>query len=133
MANKAPYARRSSADPKWKHVKELVDKRDHHQCRFMRCLSVKESFQLIKGQEHTIDRAHIFAASASPTLIYNVNNVVTLTRFIHRRMDEYKSPLTGDAIDINEHYYWWHRIKNSLIEDFDPETDYELLLKQQIK
>jgi hypothetical protein len=133
MSNKTPYARRSKDDPQWQIVKKAVDARDKKQCRFMRCLSLKESHQFIKGSEMTIDRAHIFAASDCPELIYSVTNIASLTRFIHRRMDEYKSPLTGDFVQRNEHFYWWYRILKLSMEAYNSDLDYEYLLKQEIK
>jgi hypothetical protein len=133
MANKVAYGRRTSADPKWAETKKLVDARDKRQCRLMMCLSITESKQLRAESEKTLDRCHIFAASAHPDLIYNVNNIVTLTRFIHRRMDNFKHPLSGENIPPNENFYWWHRILTKSIEKYNEELDYEQLLIAKIK
>jgi hypothetical protein len=133
MANKVAYSRRGSNDPKWKETKAAVDARDKRQCRLMMCLSITESKQLKVGTERTLDRAHIFAASNRPDIIYNPNNVVTLTRFVHRRMDNFQNPLNGDPIDRETHYYWWWRIFSRSIEKFNSEIDYEQLLLSKIK
>jgi len=124
---------RSSSDPKWKITKDIVDKRDKRSCRFERCISAKEYNQLIQGSPKTLDRAHIFAASAHPELLYNPNNVITLRRFIHRRMDDFTNPLNGESISLQEHWYWWYRIYTHKIIKFDENTDYELLMIQEIK
>jgi len=125
-------ARRSSDDEKWVETRKLIDKRDKRMCQFEDCLSAKEFYSLKTGSPLNLDRAHILAASAYPDQIYNLKNIITLRRFIHRRMDDYQSPLTGDPIDINTHFYWWWRILNKSTEKYNKETDYELLLKEKI-
>jgi hypothetical protein len=125
--------RRSSDDPKWVECKKLVDKRDKRNCQFDRCISAKEFHQLDKKGPVTLDRAHILSASANPEQIYNIKNIITLRRFIHTRMDDYQCPLIGESIELNKHWYWWWRIYNKLICDYDENIDYEMLLKSVIK
>jgi hypothetical protein len=133
MANKVAYSRRSSSDPEWKKVKAAVDARDKRQCRLMMCVSISEMKQLKIENEKTLDRAHIFSASSRPDLIYNPLNIVTLTRFVHRRMDNFCSPITGENISLKEHYYWWWRIFSKSIEKYNNDIDYEELLLSKIK
>jgi hypothetical protein len=130
---KVNYGRRSALDPEWKRVKAEIDRRDKRQCRLLLCLSITEAKQLKYGSEKTLDRAHIFAASSRPDLIYNTNNIVTLTRFIHRRMDNYQSPVSGENISLQEHYYWWWRILTKSIEKYNDTLDYEQLIISKIK
>lgn len=129
---KVPYGRRSKEDPKWQEVKKIVYDRDKDSCQFMKCLSMKEFFMLKQGVQKNIDPAHIFSASSEPTQIYNPKNIICLTRFIHRRMDDYQSPLDGSDIDLNTHYYWWWRIYNKKIASYDKDVDYKKLLKEEI-
>lgn len=129
---KVAYGRRSKDDQKWKEVKDFVYKRDKSSCQFLKCLSMKEFYQLKKGVESKIDPAHIFSAASEPSQIYNPKNIICLTRFIHRRMDNYQSPLTGEDIDLNEHYYWWWRIYKHSIESYDKNKDYKKQLKDEI-
>jgi len=129
MAN----GRRASEDIEWQNTKKLVDRRDKKSCQFEKCLSAKEFHQLIKGSPITLDRAHIFSASNHPELIYNPKNVITLRRFLHRRLDDYKNPINEQPLSYEENRYWWWRIKNHKIEKYDPEIDYELLLLSEIK
>lgn len=132
MANKVEFSRRGKDDPYWKECKDIVDKRDKKRCRFLACISAKE-YYMMKGEgQSQIDHAHIFSASSEPSLIYEPKNVVCLTRFIHRRMDDFKNPLTGKPVELNEHYYWWYRIFTARIFDFDVNINYEKLLKQEI-
>lgn len=129
---KVAYGKRSKDDPKWKQVKDFVYKRDKNSCQFLKCLSMKEYFQLKKGTQFNIDPAHIFSAASEPSQVYNVKNVICLTRFIHRRMDDYQNPLTGKDIDLNTHYYWWWRIYKHTIEGYDKDKDYKEMLKKEI-
>ena len=125
--------RRSSDDPLWVEAKKQIDKRDKHQCQFERCLTAKEFHQLRPGSPKNLDRAHIFSAANFPNLLYTLKNVITLRRYIHQRMDDYQCPLTGDPIEINQHYWWWIRILNHSTEAYNELIDYEELLKTAIK
>jgi hypothetical protein len=117
----------------WEKVKKEVDLRDKRQCQLARCLSISESHQLKIDGPKIIDRCHIYSRSSYPELIYNKNNIVTLSRYIHRRMDDFKDPIYGNNISIEEHFYWWWRIKNHKIEKFNEEINYEELLLEGIK
>jgi hypothetical protein len=120
-------------DLKWEECKKLVDSRDKRQCQFIRCLSITEFHQLKKLNNRNIDRCHIFSRSSFPDLIYNPNNIITLQRFIHERIDAWKDPLSGENIDIEYHFYWWWRIFNHSMENFDIEKNYELELLKKIR
>jgi len=124
--------RRSSDDPKWKLTKAAVDKRDKRRCQFDRCLLAKEAHSLRNGGPTTLDRAHIFAASTWPEQIYNTKNIVTLKRFLHRRLDDYQSPLDGTPISHNERMWWFYRIYTKSHLHYDENEDYELKLKTEI-
>jgi len=125
--------RRSADDPKWLATKSIVDKRDKRSCQFARCLSAKEAHQLISGIPTTLDRAHIFSAANYPDMIYNAKNVITLRRFIHRRLDDYQCPLTGQTTSIQEHYWWWYRIVTHQMIKYDETIDYEELLLSAVR
>ena len=126
------FERRGPNDPYWAETKRIVTKRDKT-CKFLKCLSMQEYYSLVRGSPNQIDHAHIFSASSHPDKIYWTDNVVLLTRFVHRRMDDYKNPLNGENISENEHYYWWYRIKQSIVEEYDENIDYEELLLRVIK
>ena len=126
------YERRSSSDPEWAELKRKVDARDKRCCQFEKCLSAKEFYMLKKGTPLNVDRAHIFSAAHFPDLIYEPKNVITLKRYIHRRMDDYESPLNGRPLGVNEHFYWWYRILMKRPIEYDSNTDYELELRKII-
>lgn len=126
--NKRAIGRRSSVDPEWQKCKEIVRKRDKGRCQFQYCISIKESFELKAGTQKELDPAHILSAGSNPELIYNPDNVITLQRYIHRRMDNYENPLNGKSVSVNEHYYWWWRIKNHKIAEYDENITYKDLL-----
>lgn len=127
------YERRGPNDPYWAKVKKIVTKRDGN-CKFLQCLSAKEYYSLVPGHPTIKDCAHIFSAGTHPDKIYWTDNVVLLSRYIHRRMDDFQNPLTGDSLSSkNEHYYWWYRIKESAVIEYDESIDYELLLLNNIK
>lgn len=127
--NKVSVGRRSSEDPKWTECKEQVRKRDKGRCQFQFCISLKEAYLLKDGSQKALDPAHVISASVDPTIIYNPKNVVTLQRFIHRRMDNFQNPLTGEDLNShNEHWYWWWRITQHKSINYDENTDYKELI-----
>lgn len=113
--------------------RRLVDLRDRGICQFTRCLTAVEFNQLKVGSPGNVDRCHIFPRSSYPELINNSNNIITLRRFIHRRLDDWLCPLTGNVIDLRYHYFWWYRIFLRKIENFNSEFDYELELLEKIR
>ena len=56
------------------------------------------------------DGAHIIARSQSPTNIYNIKNVVLLSRFFHSRIDQGLDLITGEFIGFEGSKRWWERI-----------------------
>jgi hypothetical protein len=120
--------RRSSDDLQWKETREKLKKRDPS-CRFLRCLTLRES-KLLREGGGRLDSCHMFAASAYPELIYDMSNIYRMGHLYHSRIDSYCSPLTGDPIERNEWAWWWVRIATSSGGKYDPETDYESKMRQ---
>lgn len=120
---------RSSEDMKWQETKAAVRKRDGNRCRFEKCLSAIEVNHLVNDCPATLDSAHVLSVGDFPDQTYNVKNVYTLKRFIHRRMDAYQNPLNGRPLDnANEHWYWWWRIIEERVADYDAGVDYKALV-----
>ena len=117
---------------KWEEVKKIVDQRDKRSCQFIKCLFIPEFHQLKKEYPSQIDRCHIFASGSHPEQTYNPKNIITLNRTYHKRMDEYRNPVTGDSCDLKEHWYWWWRIYKKQPYKYNENTDYEYLLKAEI-
>lgn len=100
-------------DEKWERVKEVVDKRDKKQCRLFSILSDEEKKLVIndiRGKFKTVDRAHVFPKSTYKHMKYNSENVVSLFRLFHLRLDACKNPLTDESITNEERCEWWKRI-----------------------
>jgi hypothetical protein len=127
---KVEINRRSSNDPKWNQLRERLRRRDTS-CRLSQCLTIAEASQIKIGREHC-DCAHMFSASSFPELIYNDRNVYRICRSMHRRLDEFKDPVTGDFIDENHHWWWWYRIVHKSTEKYNNEIDYEMKLREYV-
>jgi hypothetical protein len=119
------------SDLKWKKLCESVDRRDTSD-RLSRCLTAGEMKLLGLKSKCRLDRCHALARSISPENIYNIRNVYRINSYSHNNLDNCQNPLTGDPISRNERDYWWWRIINKSTEKFDPETDYETLVKSYI-
>lgn len=103
----------SVPDEEWIRVRELVFERDQYECVLYGKLSLEEVNQINPRSEfdpYLFDPAHVLPRSTHPHLVYEPENVVTLSRFFHRRLDTYQSPLTGAPISQQEHREWWARI-----------------------
>lgn len=133
ITNKVEIGRRSFEDPKWIACKKEVAKRDKGLCQFQFCISLVEANQLVVGNQKQLDPAHVIAASDDAENIYNPKNVVTLQRYIHRRMDDYQNPLNCESITKNEHYYWWWRIITHKVEKYNDNVDYKEMVENFIR
>jgi len=105
--------RRGLEDEKWQEVKEKVYKRDKT-CRFLAIMTWAESKRIMKKAPakllNTLDPAHVFPVSLFPHLVYDVENVVLLCRYVHECLDSGKNPITGDSLTKEEHENLWMRI-----------------------
>lgn len=105
--------RRDSNDLEWKKVKFEVRKRDQETCRLIKIVSVSEMFLLKKKAGRLLqilDPAHIIPVSERPDLCYNSDNIVTLNRYSHEMLDNFKHPITGTPINKQEVLAWWKKI-----------------------
>ena len=108
--------RRDSNDPQWIEVKELVNQRDKGRDRFMGVLTYYEAIKFSKLNEglsqlfNTRDPAHVLAVSVHPSLCYCVDNIITLNRLVHDRMDDCQHPITGKSFSSRERDEWWKRL-----------------------
>ena len=107
--------RRDKNDEEWKRVKEIVQKRDKGICRFLRILTPSEMKifkKSLKGASvGRLDPAHIIAVGHDIRLCYDPDNIVLLCRVAHDRIDNMRSPLTGEIINADQQKAWWKRIK----------------------
>ncbi len=105
--------RHYKVDMKWEVTKLTVDGRDHKQCRLFKILNNKEKKDVEKqltGVGKRIDRAHIFSKGSNPHLKYTPENIVTLYRLFHQRLDTYRHPIYDYPISADEQEKFWCRI-----------------------
>jgi len=104
-------------DEKWENVSTLIWKRDNFECRFIKILNEeeKQSFDKLVSnyQRENLEVAHCISRAKSKKLYYELNNLYLINYFSHRSLDEFRSPLTGEAITTKEVVYWWKRIINN--------------------
>lgn len=121
------YERLHTIDEKWENCKKIVDKRDNRQCRLFPLLTIEER-KLVEKQLHgynkVLDRAHVFRRTIKH-MKYMTDNVYTLYRLFHNRLDQYLDPIYGTPISVEESIKWWKRIIG--------ESKYEFLLETSKK
>ena len=100
-------------DVKWQKLKEEITIRDKCQCRFFSIMTEEEK-KLIRphlwGDFKRIDGAHVMSRSSSPHMKYDVDNVYSLYRYIHKSLDELFDPFTRKPISKEEASNYWKRI-----------------------
>jgi hypothetical protein len=102
---------------RWGRIRKEVFSRDSYKCRLLSILSEDEKSGLpLDGLNKKLDPAHVFGRGSHPHMKYEVDNVVTLSRLFHNRLDQYKNPLTGEDISLDETYEWWKRIAGNVWE-----------------
>jgi len=99
-------------DEKWIKVREEVFNRDGYCQLFDKLNAIELSFikESLFYDTKIIDPAHVFGKGAYPHLKYDPENIVSLMRLFHSRLDSYHNPITGEPIDKLEHENWWRRI-----------------------
>jgi hypothetical protein len=102
-----------SADSDWESVRAYVFERDGHKCRLWSILTTEEKdfFKECGGYlTKTLDPAHIIPRSISSNLYYIPENIITLDRIFHSRLDNQVCPLSGLPIKKEDIDDWWIRI-----------------------
>lgn len=101
-------------DYRWEELKKEIIIRDQS-CLALKILT-KEELRIVEKQDgfwlsqKFNDGAHIISRSQSPTNIYNIKNVVLLSRFFHSRIDQGLDLITGEFIGFEGSKRWWERI-----------------------
>ena len=94
-------------------LKDQVLKRDNYRCRLW-CILTEEEKDLIRQYLYPplsyTDTAHIVSKAKSKKLQEDIDNIITLTRIFHTRLDQFKNPLTGKFITKKERENWFIRI-----------------------
>lgn len=105
--------RRGPDDLEWKKVKEEVKKRDKGIDRMVKIVTPIEMVKLRRNAGsflYIIDPAHYLAVSEAPEHIYEKNNIVSLNRFSHSNLDNFRDPIDGHPISKEEVHNWWIRL-----------------------
>ena len=97
-----------SVDLKWAEVRKAAFKRDHYKCQLMYFLP--DEYVELRNHLQGLDPCHVFGRGAYPHMKYDLDNIVSLHRLFHSRLDEYRHPFTGDSISHKEIYEWWKKI-----------------------
>lgn len=108
----AKVQRRSSGDLKWQGTKKEVFTRDPS-CRLCKVLNMMEILVLKKNAGSMIrelDAAHYKPVGQYPEHCYDADNIVALNHYSHSMLDDFRDPLTGKHISVDEVETWWIRI-----------------------
>jgi hypothetical protein len=105
--------RRDKNDERWQEVKRKVKERDQGQDRFLKCLTLKE-FEAFKALNpdylKILDPAHVLDVGDYPSLMYCADNILTINRTAHERLDSNRSPISGNVIEKGYVKQWWVKI-----------------------
>lgn len=102
--------RYSGKDLDWIEVRQEVFERDGFQCMLWSRLTDEEKKEVGAIDVEAIDPAHIFPKSTYPHMKYDPENVVSLHRIFHTRLDNYQNPVNGNPIARDERAMWFQRI-----------------------
>ena len=105
--------RRGPDDLEWKKVKEEVKKRDKGIDRMLKIVTPIEMVKLKKNAGpflHTLDPAHYLAVSERPDIYTMASNIITLNRYSHSNLDNFRDPIDGHPITKEEVHNWWVRL-----------------------
>ena len=95
----------------WNTVKNKIFQRDNNTCQLYTKLAANEkkqvSFLLDSEIFGTLDPAHVFGKGSYPHMKHDVDNIVSLYRLFHSRMDAGQDPLTGKSISKRRITEWW--------------------------
>jgi len=98
-------------DERWNKVKREVFKRDKYKCQLLPYLP--DEYVELRNNLMGLDSCHIFGKGAYPHMKYDVDNIVTLHRLLHIRMDGHVHPFNGERISHEEILEWWKMIVGS--------------------
>lgn len=106
--------RYAEKDWDWIEVRQEVFERDGYTCQLMAVLTSEERAMInVDVNPDAVDPAHIYPRSTYPHLKYHPDNVVSVSRIFHQRLDNHQHPLTGDPIAGDDRLMWFQRIIGS--------------------
>lgn len=105
--------RRGADDEEWQECKRKVQELDKGVCLLCSAMTVAESIVFNNSKPYNtvkMDPAHHIAVSQRTDIMYDPNNVFTLCREHHNRLDQGRNPITGDFCKKEETEKYWQRI-----------------------
>lgn len=114
----------TSRDNQWLDLKKQVNELDKGNCQLLESLKLisaedpdfLEIYNNAKDQYNPgdcYDPAHILSRGSTYSLRYDLDNVVTLKRVFHSRIDFGRNPVTGKLCSKEEIDDWWDIILES--------------------
>jgi len=108
----------NTIDDKWEEVREIVLKRDNYICQLsIRLTDIEwnyiQEFHLeeFKMFSKILDCAHMYPKGSNPEIKYNPDYVVTLCRYFHSLLEQFKNPVTRKGINREQRLLWFKRMK----------------------
>jgi hypothetical protein len=102
----------------WVEITKQVKLRDKT-CRIWEILTKEERLHILKNFEaefrwlsKTLDTCHIISRAQSGELKYDLDNLLLISRFFHRRLTDLQHPVTGEPITKDQETEWYLRAKN---------------------
>ena len=100
-------------DEKWEEVKKKVWERDNGKCQLWEVLTIEQRdyvkqhyYSDHKFLSKDLDCAHIKPRGSHPDLIYDVDNIVLISRYFHSLLDQFYDPVTREPIDREAKTKW---------------------------
>lgn len=119
--------RRDKNDIKWQECKQKVKEMDKGRCLLCQSLSIQEALLFKKNLEGysttIIDPAHHLPVSQNIKLMYDPNNVFSLCRQMHERIDHNKDPITGNSCSSEIIESYWQRIIKQREKNLDTQKN----------
>jgi hypothetical protein len=128
--------KRSRIDEQWLKFCEDFDKENRKECMFQKLLTDDALKELKKNAGwliKEIDRAHVLPKSEYKNMKYDPRNVVFLNRYSHNNLDNYKDPVTGKSITVEEHDKIWNLILAACRRDLTIEKLKEISFEKKKK
>ena len=102
----------------WVEITKQVKLRDKT-CRIWEILTKEERLHILKNFEaefrwlsKTLDTCHIISRAQSGELKYDLDNLLLISRFFHRRLTDLQHPVTREPITKDQETEWYLRAKN---------------------
>lgn len=121
-----------------KIVNKKINERDKNFCLVLKILSPEEFNNFINSNSYVLwkirkkDKAHILPKSIYPQFEFDEDNIITISRLFHERLDNYQDLLTEKFIGDNGRKKWIERIMKEN-KFWDENMTYDMFLQNKLK